>query len=349
MRRAAARRWPEPLTVAIVSGRDLADVRPWSASTSCTTPAATASTYGGPGGLRCSRRPRVEPPAGAGRRRAGAAQEAGGDRRRVGRAEALRARRSFPRGRRTRRGPRRGVVDEVRGHTRLRKKGRQEDLRAAARRAVGQGRAVLWLLERWNSRAGRAARLHRRRRDRRGRLSSALRDAASASASGARRADACRLLLATRTSWSGSSGSCWNGSRRADPWLSGDARVGARLHDLGSRRAAAARGALRAGQRLDRHARRVRGGRAGGPHYPGTYLAGGYNRLETEIAGRILENEDLVNWPNWLPLTFRPRAATGSRSTRVEVLDFELRLDVRRGVLERTVRFRDAGGASRRS
>mgnify|MGYP000080958888 CR=1 FL=1 len=30
-------------------------------------------------------------------------------------------------------------------------------------------------------------------------------------------------------------------------------------------------------------------------HYPGTYLAGGYNRLETTIAGRTIENEDLVN------------------------------------------------------
>ena len=28
-------------------------------------------------------------------------------------------------------------------------------------------------------------------------------------------------------------------------------------------------------------------------HYPGTYLAGGYNRLTTEIAGRKIENEDL--------------------------------------------------------
>ena len=44
---------------------------------------------------------------------------------------------------------------------------------------------------------------------------------------------------------------------------------------------------------------------AGGPHYPGTYLAGGYNRLESEVAGRIIENEDLVNWPNWLCLSFR--------------------------------------------
>ena len=37
-------------------------------------------------------------------------------------------------------------------------------------------------------------------------------------------------------------------------------------------------------------------------HYPGTYLAGGYNRLGTEVAGRLVENEDLVNLPNWLVL-----------------------------------------------
>ena len=40
-------------------------------------------------------------------------------------------------------------------------------------------------------------------------------------------------------------------------------------------------------------------------HYPGTYLAGGYNRLRTDIAGRMVENEDLVNFPNWLALDFR--------------------------------------------
>ena len=40
-------------------------------------------------------------------------------------------------------------------------------------------------------------------------------------------------------------------------------------------------------------------------HYPGTYLAGGYNRLQTEVAGRMIENEDLVNMPNWLVLQFR--------------------------------------------
>ena len=30
-------------------------------------------------------------------------------------------------------------------------------------------------------------------------------------------------------------------------------------------------------------------------HYPGIYLAGGYNRLKSQIAGKIIENEDLVN------------------------------------------------------
>src|SRR5208283_4478611 len=40
-------------------------------------------------------------------------------------------------------------------------------------------------------------------------------------------------------------------------------------------------------------------------HYPGTYLAGGYNRLRTDIAGRVVETEDLVNFPNWLALQFR--------------------------------------------
>src|SRR3546814_16606622 len=44
---------------------------------------------------------------------------------------------------------------------------------------------------------------------------------------------------------------------------------------------------------------------ADGTHYPGTYVAGLYNRLETPIQDRLVENEDLVNLPNWLPLTFR--------------------------------------------
>mgnify|MGYP006299428523 FL=1 len=44
---------------------------------------------------------------------------------------------------------------------------------------------------------------------------------------------------------------------------------------------------------------------AGGCHYPGTYLVGGYNRLADTVAGRKLVHEDLNNWPNGLFLSRR--------------------------------------------
>jgi trehalose/maltose hydrolase-like predicted phosphorylase len=80
----------------------------------------------------------------------------------------------------------------------------------------------------------------------------------------------------------------------------------------------------------------------GGIHYPGTYLAGGYNRLETEIDEHVLESESLVNWSNWLPLSFRPEDGDWFDLNNVKLLDFCYRLNVYSGVLERSVRFRDA-------
>jgi trehalose/maltose hydrolase-like predicted phosphorylase len=79
-------------------------------------------------------------------------------------------------------------------------------------------------------------------------------------------------------------------------------------------------------------------------HYPGTYLAGGYNRLETDIAGQVIENEDLVNLPNWLPLTFRPEDGDWLNLRRVEILAYRLELDLERGLLERRMRVRDSQG-----
>ncbi len=79
-------------------------------------------------------------------------------------------------------------------------------------------------------------------------------------------------------------------------------------------------------------------------HYPGTYIAGGFNRLESLVSGRVIENEDLVNWPNWLPLTFRVPGEAWFALDQVEILDFDFRLDLRRGLLQRTLNFRDAEG-----
>ncbi len=80
---------------------------------------------------------------------------------------------------------------------------------------------------------------------------------------------------------------------------------------------------------------------AGEAHYPGTYLAGGYNRLETDIAGRTVENEDLVNFPNWLPLTFRVEQGQWFNPDGVAILSFRQELDLKQGILVRTIRFKD--------
>ena len=84
--------------------------------------------------------------------------------------------------------------------------------------------------------------------------------------------------------------------------------------------------------------------RADDVHYPGTYLAGCYNRLETAVGGRVVVNEDLVNLPNWLCLGFRLEDGPWFDLSAVEVLDYRQELDFRNGVLTRRVRFRDRAG-----
>ncbi|MDH6574709.1 glycosyl hydrolase family 65 protein [Kitasatospora sp. MAP5-34] len=85
---------------------------------------------------------------------------------------------------------------------------------------------------------------------------------------------------------------------------------------------------------------------ADGVHYPGTYLAGCYDRVTSVLDGGEVENEDLVNCPNWLPLTFR---VAGTREwfggdTATEVRSQRLDLDLRRGVLTRRALVVDALG-----
>jgi trehalose/maltose hydrolase-like predicted phosphorylase/beta-phosphoglucomutase-like phosphatase (HAD superfamily) len=83
---------------------------------------------------------------------------------------------------------------------------------------------------------------------------------------------------------------------------------------------------------------------ADGIHYPGTYVAGLYNRLQTAVADRIVEHEDLVNVPNWLPLSFRMPGGSWFDVRQDRVLEHRLELDLRRGILTRTVRWEDASG-----
>ncbi len=87
---------------------------------------------------------------------------------------------------------------------------------------------------------------------------------------------------------------------------------------------------------------------ADGVRYPGTYLAGGYNRGVSEIAGRRIEHEDLVNLPNWLPLTVGAVSGGGIEwlglRTGAQVIFYRRTLDLRRGLLIIAARFRDGSG-----
>ncbi len=87
---------------------------------------------------------------------------------------------------------------------------------------------------------------------------------------------------------------------------------------------------------------------ADGIHYPGTYLAGGYNRLQTAIAGRTIENEDLVNLPNWLPINFRIAGGDWFSLDHMEILSYEQGLDIKRGILQRRIHFKDQDGRETR-
>ncbi|MBC8090421.1 MAG: glycoside hydrolase family 65 protein, partial [Pseudonocardia sp.] len=83
---------------------------------------------------------------------------------------------------------------------------------------------------------------------------------------------------------------------------------------------------------------------ADGVHYPGTYAAGGYNRIGDEIAGRVVENESMVNLPNWLDLRFAVEDGEWFDLSQVRVLGHRQELDLRGGVLRRRTRFVDAAG-----
>ncbi len=79
-------------------------------------------------------------------------------------------------------------------------------------------------------------------------------------------------------------------------------------------------------------------------NYPGTYVAGLYNRVVTEIAGRNVENEDLVNVPNWLPFAFRVADGDWFDVQQADVLDHRIELDLQQGMLTRQLHWQDAAG-----
>lgn len=83
---------------------------------------------------------------------------------------------------------------------------------------------------------------------------------------------------------------------------------------------------------------------AGNGHYPATYLSGGYNRLISEVSGRQVENEDLVNWPNWSLLQFRISDDDWIDFKGERISSYSQNLDMKGGEMSRVIQFVDDKG-----
>ncbi|KWX56550.1 haloacid dehalogenase [Mycobacterium sp. NAZ190054] len=84
--------------------------------------------------------------------------------------------------------------------------------------------------------------------------------------------------------------------------------------------------------------------RAGRFHYPATYAAGIYNRLTDHVGDTEIDNESLVNLPNWLPLTFRIDGGPWLDLDTVDVTSYVATMDLRRATLTREFTVSDGAG-----
>lgn len=79
-------------------------------------------------------------------------------------------------------------------------------------------------------------------------------------------------------------------------------------------------------------------------HYAGTYAHGCYNRETTILGGRPVQNEDLVNLPNWLVLKLRIEGEEAIQFSNIELLDYRHSYEIRDALVGRELRFRDRAG-----
>jgi len=84
-----------------------------------------------------------------------------------------------------------------------------------------------------------------------------------------------------------------------------------------------------------------------GVHYPGTYIAGVYNRLHCLIDDRDVDEEAIVNVPNWLTFSLSVENGPWLGDEDLTIVSRGLALDMKRGLLER--RFAVIDGAGRRT
>ncbi len=83
---------------------------------------------------------------------------------------------------------------------------------------------------------------------------------------------------------------------------------------------------------------------AGDSNYPGTYIAGMYNRMKTPVADREVENEDFVNVPNWLKINFQIDGEDWFDPNKTSYERISRSLDLKSGVLTKSMVVKDGKG-----
>jgi len=84
--------------------------------------------------------------------------------------------------------------------------------------------------------------------------------------------------------------------------------------------------------------------RAGVYHYPGTYIAGLYNRLASDVHGKEIFNDDFVNCPNWLLIELRIGSDDFLPLLSQQILDYDATLDMQKALFIRRIRIQDEKG-----
>lgn len=79
-------------------------------------------------------------------------------------------------------------------------------------------------------------------------------------------------------------------------------------------------------------------------HYPGTYIAGVYNKPATIVGGKRIYNNDFVNCPDWTKVSFAVGQSGFISPLKMNVLSYRHNLDIKEGVVSRSLVVKDTRG-----
>ena len=77
-------------------------------------------------------------------------------------------------------------------------------------------------------------------------------------------------------------------------------------------------------------------------HYPGTYIAGLYNKLTSVVYRKKIVNNDLVNCPNWLLIKFKIGDGEFADPLQEEILNYKHNINFKTGIVTREILFKDS-------